>query len=335
VSRRDDIKNLFAIEPANQQLATANPRSLAAQSIGRVAAGPVRSMGLAFDKLEEESRALQDALAKGATIVELDPGAIDPSFVKDRLSGVVDEDFDALKRSIEEHGQETPILVRPHPDVEGRYQIAYGHRRLLAAVALGRKIKAVVRTLSDIELVVAQGLENSARRDLSYIERAIFAARLEDMSFDRDIIMKALSTDKTELSKLISVGRSIPEPIVESIGAAPKAGRRRWMTLAELLKTPKALRAAKVATKNPDFAHVDSDARFQQVLRAVSDISNAKPVTSIWKTPEGDIAAKITRARRSLTVAIDQTRDTEFGEYVVAQLDGLYKAFQSLSKTGD
>jgi len=98
VSRRDDIKSLFTIEPTHQQLAAANARSPAAHSIGRVAAGPVRSMGLALDKLEEESRALHDALAKGATIVELDPGVIDPSFVKDRLSGVVDEDFDALKK---------------------------------------------------------------------------------------------------------------------------------------------------------------------------------------------------------------------------------------------
>lgn len=335
MSRRDEIKHLFAIEPANQKLAMANPRPGSEATIDRVPAGPVRSMGLALDKMEQESRALQEALANGATIVELDPTLIDPSFVKDRLASPIDRDFDLLKKSIEDQGQETPILVRPHPDFGDRYQVAYGHRRLQAVVALGRKIKAVVRSLSDTELIVAQGLENSARRDLSYIERAIFAARVEDRGFDRDLIMKALSTDKGELSKLISVARTIPEAVIEAIGPAPKAGRRRWMALAEVLKSSEAIRAAKIATKDPEFTQSDSDARFQQILRAASDVAKAAPTITRWTTPTGDVGAKITRARRSLTVVIDQTRDPKFGEFVVAQLDGLYKAFQSTPKAED
>jgi ParB family transcriptional regulator, chromosome partitioning protein len=290
---------------------------------------------LALDRIEQESRALQQALANGATIIELDPAVIEASFIKDRLTGIDDDNFEALKKSIEENGQEVPILVRPHPEVEGRYQVAYGHRRLHAVAALGLKIKAVVRSLSDIELVVAQGLENSARRDLSYIERALFAVRLEDRGFERSVIMEALSTDKGELSKLISVARAVPETIIQAIGSAPTAGRRRWIALAELLKKPEAVRAAELAVKNPDFPRFDSDKRFQHVLLASSGISKKPPITSVWKTPTGHVAAKITRAGRSLTVVIDQTLDPDFGEFVVAQLDGLYEAFQSRAKAGD
>ena len=83
-------------------------------------------------------------------------------------------------------GQQVPILVRPHPEIEGRYQIAYGHRRARAARELGRPVRAVVRQMSDAELVVAQGQENSARRDLSFIERALYAAKLERAGFDRE-----------------------------------------------------------------------------------------------------------------------------------------------------
>ena len=93
MSRRDEIKHLFAIEPANQKLAMANPRPGSEATIDRVPAGPVRSMGLALDKMEQESRALQEALANGATIVELDPTLIDPSFVKDRLASPIDRAF--------------------------------------------------------------------------------------------------------------------------------------------------------------------------------------------------------------------------------------------------
>ena len=59
--------------------------------------------------------------------------------------------------------------------------------------------------------------------------------------------MDALSTDKGELSKLISVARAVPHEIVEAIGSAPKAGRRRWLVLAELMENGQARRAAEPA----------------------------------------------------------------------------------------
>ena len=77
----------------------------------------------------------------------------------------------------------------------GRYQTAFGHRRVRVAGLLGRTVKAIVRALSDDELVVAQGLENSAREDLSFIERAVFALRLETSGRSRSIIQQALAKD--------------------------------------------------------------------------------------------------------------------------------------------
>ena len=76
--------------------------------------------------------------------------------------------------------------------------------------------------MSDIESVVAQGVENSQREDLSYIERALFAARLEDRGFARTVIIDALATDKTELSKLISVARAVPNPSSTQLGPRPR-----------------------------------------------------------------------------------------------------------------
>jgi ParB family chromosome partitioning protein len=70
--------------------------------------------------------------------------------------------------------------LRAHSTAPGRYQTAFGHRRVRAARVLARPVKAIVRTLSDDELIIAQGVENSAREDLSFIERAVFALRLEN-----------------------------------------------------------------------------------------------------------------------------------------------------------
>ena len=92
----------------------------------------------------------------------------------------------------------------PHPENAARYQIADGRRRLRACIALGRRVRAMVRPLSDQELVVAQGQENNAREDLAFIERGLFAASLEEGGYKRDTIMAALGIDKTGLSRLIS-----------------------------------------------------------------------------------------------------------------------------------
>jgi ParB family transcriptional regulator, chromosome partitioning protein len=232
--------------PSPAKLAMANSRLGETAQDGRVLAGPVRTMGLSLNRLDEDRRVLQEALARGETIIDIDPALIDPSFVRDRLDNHGDS-FAEFKRLIEERGQEVPILVRPHPDRPGRYQVAYGHRRLRALRELGRHVRAVVRALDDAQLVVAQGLENSARQDLTYIEKAVFARRLEDRGFERPIIIDALSTDKGELSKLIAVARAIPESIVNRIGPAPKAGRRRWLALAEQLKTASVAKAIEEA----------------------------------------------------------------------------------------
>ena len=162
---------------------------------------------------------------KAHSIVEIPPELIEASFIADRLESTP-ESHRALVDSIKEHGQQVPVLVRPHPHKEGRYQIAYGRRRLKAIAELGGRVRAVVKQLTDQQLVVAQGQENSARTDLSFIERALFAARLEEGGYDRETIMAALSVDKTGLSRLISSAVKIPRDIIEAIGRGAE-GRAR------------------------------------------------------------------------------------------------------------
>lgn len=333
MKRRDAIRDLYASKAEPKKLATANSvAEPAANAPERVLAGPVRTMGLALDKIEQESRALQDALAKGISVVEIEPDLIEVSFVRDRLEG--DEaGFEDFKRSIETRGQEVPILVRPHQEKLGRYQVAYGHRRLRAVAQLGRKVRAVVRLMTDAELVVAQGVENSARKDLSYIEKAVFARRLEDRGFERAVIMDALSTDKGELSKLISVSRAVPEHLVSAIGPAPKAGRRRWLALADLLAHGGAIEAVEKVVVATDFADADTDLRFAKVLSTATPrgATRSQPVT--WKGADGAAVAKIARSGSAVILSIEHHPD--FGEFVAHQLDELYREFRSRADNPD
>lgn len=325
MSRKDAIDSLFLKKPVASEKASTD------KSVARVRTGAISAMGTSLQEMAEGAKTaarLQDQLASGEAVVSLDPSTIEGSTIADRLPTAIDPKFDQLKASIAEHGQQIPILVRPHPEKTGRYQIAYGRRRLRAAIDLGREVSAIVRSLTDRELVVAQGRENLDRADLSFIEKALFALRLEDAGFDRATITSALSTDKSDLSRYIAVARSIPEKLATQIGPAAKAGRSRWVALAESLGKPKVMDAVEAVLASERFLAADSDTRFALIFDVASK-RPSKPSRKVktWSTPKGKKAARIQQETGKTALIFDEKLVPSFGEYVADQLDRLYVQF--------
>jgi ParB family chromosome partitioning protein len=277
----------------------------------------------------EAARSLGSQLAVGTSIVELDPSVVDPSPVPDRLPAASPEMEEAFIAAIRERGQESPILVRPHPKLPGRYQVAFGHRRLRAATALGRSVRAFIKNLTDEELVVAQGQENNARADLSFIERASFARVLEDRGHSREIIMAALMVDKTELSRLISVRRCVPDYIVSAIGPAPKAGRGRWVALAKHLERQDAQLRAQQLVAEAAFSNASSDDRFVRLFAVLQERqSPMMAVTGAWTATDGTHIARVDRTKVSVQLTFNERLAPDFGDFVLSKLDSLYDAYK-------
>jgi ParB family transcriptional regulator, chromosome partitioning protein len=294
----------------------------------RVRAGAVGAVSRSLDQFQNDMKAAQALAASGAAVVELEPKDIDGSILKDRIE-INDHDLAALIASIRQDGQQVPILVRQVHSAPVRYQVAYGHRRLAACRALGRPVLAVVRSLTDRDLLIAQGQENSARRDLSYIERALFAFNLEKRGVDREGIMAALSTDKTELSRLISVARTVPDAIVKAIGPAPKAGRPRWLALAQRLAEPKAERKFRALQASPEFEAAATDRRFDLAFALVGTTSKAREKAQSWTSSDGKDVVRISRSDTATTLEIDEVKAPQFGQFLLDHLSSLYDAFKS------
>lgn len=344
-NRKNELRSLFSggpIAPAavpprapetksmteSPELTAVNPAP--ATDIPRASSGAVKAMGLtlgAITREAEEARHLRQALSEGERVLTLDPALIDQSFVSDRIGdGEEDADFLALVESIRAGGQQSPILVRPHPKDTGRYETAYGHRRLRAAAKLGIKVKAIVRPLSDDELVLAQGKENAERRNLSFIERALFAEALLLRGFDRKVVGEALSIDKTELSRLLQVAEAVPERLARLIGPAPKAGRNRWMMLAELLSSEGArVRAIDEAT-NEACRIADSDTRFAMVLARLQSRLKPEPVKpEELKDDAGRVYARLKRGK-SMRIEFAPGTDDAFFEEIAALVAERFRA---------
>ena len=293
----------------------------------RVIAGAVGAVSRSLDQFQTDMRAAQDLISSGQAVIELDADCIEGSFLKDRL-GADPQEQDALAASIRDHGQQVPILVRRHPHDAQRYQLAYGHRRLDACRMIGRKVRAIVRDLDDIELLVAQGQENSARKNLSFIERALFALRMEQRGIARDAIMAALSTDKTELSKLLSVAASVPGDIITVIGAAPKAGRPRWMGLAEGLKSPQGEKRLRQIIATTAFVGEPSDQRFNLAFAALHATARRGEEGEAVRSADGtEIARSMSRAK-VVNLIFEGSKYGDFGRFVIANLPQLFDTFK-------
>lgn len=78
--------------------------------------------------------------------------------------------LEELTESVATHGILSPILVRP---VNGRHELVFGQRRLLAARAAGlQEIPAMVREMTDAQVLEAQIIENCQREDIHPMEEA-------------------------------------------------------------------------------------------------------------------------------------------------------------------
>ncbi|WGV18236.1 plasmid partitioning protein RepB [Fuscovulum ytuae] len=194
---------------------------------------------------------------------ELDPAEIQDERYSDRLDP---KDVHDLRASIEQNGQTVPILVRRHATDPNRYLLVYGRRRLEAIRASDKvsKVRALIANLDDTAALRAQVSENTGRRDLSYIERALFAQELLDSGFGSQAqIAEVLNVTRSAVSMSISVAKAIGTALAHAIGPAHGVGRPRWEALAKEL--------ADSRIENDDLSRVALDVRAKAAANEQAD----------------------------------------------------------------
>ncbi|MCR6727826.1 plasmid partitioning protein RepB [Agrobacterium fabrum] len=284
-------------------------------------AAVTRTLGDLNDR-SKRANEIERKLAEGQSVIDLETALIEPSFVQDRIPGGIE----GLVSSIKEQGQQVPILVRPHPDNPGRYQVAFGHRRLRAVKELGLAVKAVVRDLTDEQLVIAQGQENNEREDLTFIEKARFSSRLKDR-FSREVIMSSMSLDKSTLSIMLQIVDVLPPELIEAIGAAPGVGRPSWQQLADLIV--KADQPSDTVAFVRSLSALPSEERFKQTLSYLKPKRLDRGLPNVMSTPGGTRLAQVRNNKSKLEIMIDKKATPDFASFVLEQLPALYEAHQA------
>lgn len=168
------------------------------------------------------SLATMDPPTNGAAVPHLDDSPLPPAkrgvenLFLDELDPAPGNrdlgDLTSLVESVIRLGVLQPVVVRPHPKDETRYEIVAGHRRVEAARLAGAKsVPALVRELDDCQALEVRLVENLQRKDLHPLEEAEgYATLIERHGYSAEAIAARVHKSRsyvfgrlkfTELSK--------------------------------------------------------------------------------------------------------------------------------------
>ena len=125
------------------------------------------------------------------------------------------EKLHELAQSIKENGVIQPIIVRQSPVIG--YEILAGERRYRASLLAGlRYIPAVVKQLSDQEMMIQSIIENLQRENLNPIEEARAYESLVEKGFTHAEIADKMGKSRPYISNSIRL-LSLPEQILSEV----------------------------------------------------------------------------------------------------------------------
>ena len=216
-------------------------------------------LGKGLDAIFAENDTEGERTAVMLKTAELEPNRAQPRRVFDEQS------LSELADSISQHGVLQPLLVRPL--MGGGYQIVAGERRWRAARRAGlSEVPAVVRDMSDSQVMEYALIENLQREDLNPMEEAQgFQSLIDTYGMTQDEVAKTVGKSRPAVANALRL-LNLPPEIVKLVSSGGiSAGHART-----LLSFPDAESMRAAAKAAADGASV-------REIEKMAQKANAKP----------------------------------------------------------
>ena len=117
--------------------------------------------------------------------------------------------IERLAQSLSSNGQLSVVKVRPSPNHRGKYELVFGHRRVMAARKLGWKtVRAEIVNCTEQDMMVESLVENVEHEDLSDYEKALTFERMNrEFGKTYDEIGRMVGISKQHVSNYVSMLR--------------------------------------------------------------------------------------------------------------------------------
>jgi ParB family transcriptional regulator, chromosome partitioning protein len=197
--------------------------------------------------------------------------------------------LDELAQSIRLRGVLQPLVVRPHPEKQERFQIVAGERRWRAAGVAGlHEVPALVNQMTDTEAAAVALVENLQRQDLNPIDEAEGYNRLlTQFQFTHEALGQSVGKSRSHISNALRL-LNLPEAVKDAVRdgtisagharallahPAPEIGLREVLSRQLSVRQTEALAARPTpAERTPsDDAQSHRDANAVQLERTLSE----------------------------------------------------------------
>lgn len=242
------------------------------------------------------------------------------------------EDLDELASSIAEKGIIQPILVRPHPEQSGIYQIIAGERRWRAAQqAQLHDVPVIIRDMDDAETLEIAIIENVQRADLNPVEEALgFKQLMDSFGHTQEKLAQGLGKSRSHIANTLRL-LQLPDDVLGYLRAGQlTSGHARALITAD---NPSQL-ARQIISKKLSVR--ETERLVKTASGALSD-AKSKPPRRASRDKDADTIAleNDLSANLEMKVSIDHT-DQGNGTVAISyksldQLDALCRLLSSTS----
>jgi len=212
-----------------------------------------------------------------------------------------------LADSIQQHGVLQPLVVRSLPG--GGYQIVAGERRWRASRMAGlSEVPAIVRDMSDSEVMEIALIENLQREDLNIMEEAAgYHALMEEYDMTQDQVASRVGKSRSSVANALRL-LNLPDEVAEMVREGKlSAGHAR----------------ALLSISDPELLR-------QTALRAVAGLVTVRDIEKIGKASKEQ---KKTKPEEDELIEEAKRRDSYYKEVELALSQAFgRKAFVHLSK---
>lgn len=116
-----------------------------------------------------------------------------------------DAELGELQSSIRENGLLQPLVVRPSPTTEGRYELVAGERRFRSIQSLGwEDVPVLVREVDDEALLVLALVENLQREQLNPLEEAEgYQSLIDRFDMTQEDVARAVGKERSTVANCL------------------------------------------------------------------------------------------------------------------------------------
>jgi ParB family chromosome partitioning protein len=201
--------------------------------------------------------------------------------------------WEAFKAELlESAGNVQPIVLRPSPTADGRFEVVFGHRRTRACRECGLPVLAVVVPVGDQDLFLMMERENRSREDLSPWEQGESYRRALRSGLYKSLrqLAQAVGRDAGIVSRYVAIA-DLPEPVLKAF-RTPTVIQKRW---GELLSDAMQRDPDGVLARARAMGAAAQTSTPSEVLAGLLGVVKASPPTREIRAPDGVRLATLQR----------------------------------------